>query len=76
MTPDCHYHPGVVSTHVVDCLTLPLIPVCDKCAEAERKVGALKVQKHRGYFWGFPIVVKEKDEILEAEFIEQWKHLT
>lgn len=64
----CRYHSDRESTHVVDALAPPLVPVCDECADAERDIGALKVTKHSGYLFGFPVIVKE--DALDAEFID------
>lgn len=65
MTPNCSHHPDRLSTHVVG--HHRLTPICDECAESERRDGAM-VQRHAGYLWGYPIVLKE--DPLDAEFID------
>lgn len=62
----CRHHDDRESTHVSD---IGRIPLCDECAKAESDNG-LKVLKHSGYLWGFPVIEVHIDDTLDAEFID------
>lgn len=64
---DCRNHKGTPSTHITEGNREPL---CDECTVKAREDGLL-VRRHRGFLWGYPIVVEGDDGILDAPVLEE-----
>lgn len=64
---NCKNHKDIPSTHVT---ARDKIPLCDECTAKFREQGII-VQKHRGFLWGYPIVVEGDDGILDAPILEE-----
>lgn len=64
---DCANHKSVPSTHIAVGNRTPL---CDECTEKLRENGVV-VRRHRGFLWGYPIVVEDDDGILETGLVEE-----
>lgn len=62
---NCKNHKDIPSTHITQSGNIPL---CDDCTVAAREHGFI-VRKHRGFLWGYPIVVQDDDGVLDARVI-------
>lgn len=64
---NCVNHKNIPSTHVT---ARDKIALCDECTEKFRENGVV-VRRHRGFLWGYPIVVEDDDGILDAKVVEE-----